>query len=145
MTKKMNPRVVTWILTFLALAAVAWVYYTGEDSKPVKTEVVISKAAVETDFIEMKDIAVPIKPTLGGKFMTDELLFPATFKGKAGSVFYARMEDGHVLITVQYRVQKVAAGPPVEAVYEPIKTLDADYKPTGNYEVRQIERYELKE
>ncbi len=144
MIKKMNPRVVTWTLTILALAVVVMVYQTG-NSEPVQPDVVISKTAVKADFIEMKDVPVPIKPTLGGSFMTDELLFPASFNGKTGSIFYARVEDGHVLITVEYRIKKLSAGHPVVAVYESVKTLDADYEPAGDYEVQQIERYELKE
>lgn len=144
MSKKINPRVISWTMTLLVLAVVVFVYYSDNPQKPVQTPVTISEAAIKIDFIEMKNIKVPIEPTLGGQFMTDELLFPAGFKGEVGSNFYARLEDGHVLTTVQYRIKSLTAGPPVEAVYEPVKNLAADFTPAGEYEVRSIERYSLK-
>ncbi|MGI6550130.1 MAG: hypothetical protein ACOX4Q_08890 [Syntrophomonadales bacterium] len=138
MKKIGNPRLVLWILIAALLVYVGYIYKTGEN-QPGLTTPTVSQATVINDFREMKNIQVPTEAELGGHFFATELLFPAEFEGRVGDVFYVRMEDGHILATISYRVEEVTDEVPAKATYTPLKDHGPDYVPEGDYTTRSIE------
>jgi len=144
LSKVESPRQVLWILIALMLGYAVYLFKTGDTSSP-PVEASISQATVVSDFREMKDIKVPIKPELGGQFYATELLFPDNFKGQVGDVFYARLEDGHILTTVSYRIEKLTSDVPPRAVYTPLKDYGPGYVPEGSYTRQTIGQFEMEQ
>ncbi len=142
MKKLGSSRLILWILIVMMLAYAVYVYKSAENTKSPSTPAV-SQATVMSDFLEMKNIEVPLNPVLGGQFFTTELLFPAEFKGQVGDVFYARMEDGHVLATVSYRIDKLTEGVPNTASYVSVKVYGPDYEPAGDYTTKDLYDQEI--
>lgn len=133
-----SPRVVLWVLIAAMLVYVAYVYKSGETNPP-STPPAVSQAMVISDFRDMKNIQVPMDAELGGHFYATELLFPAEFNGRVGDVFYVRMEDGHILATISYRIEEVTGDIPAKATYTPLKDYGEGYVPGGDYTVKSIE------
>ena len=58
-------------------------------------------------------------------------------------MFYARMEDGHVLATVSYRIDKLTEGVPNTASYVSVKVYGPDYEPAGDYTTKDLYDQEI--
>lgn len=142
MKKLGNPRVVLWILIVALLTYVTYVYKTA-DNTPPPSPPTVSQATIISDFREMKNIQVPMEPELGGQFYATELLFPVEFRGQVDDVFYVRMEDGHILATVSYRIDELTEEVPTEASYTPLKDHGPGYEPTGEYTVKGLEDQQI--
>jgi len=140
-----NPRIVLWVLIVALLVYVAYIYKAGENNDPSTPQntPAVSQATVISDFRELKDIEVPTEAELGGQFYATELLFPEEFKGEVGDVFYVRMEDGHILATISYRIEELSKDVPAKASYTPLKDHGAGYAPEGKYTVKSIAEQEL--
>lgn len=145
MTKERNPRVMLWILILALLAYVAYLYITQGDknASPPQNPPKVSQATVISDFRELKNIQVPTEAELGGQFYATEVLFPEEFKGEAGDVFYVRMEDGHVMTTISYRIEEVTEDVPARATYAPLEDLGARFEPEGEYTVKSLTAQEI--
>ncbi len=137
MERRRNPRVCLWI--FIA-ALLCGVFYLYNQQQTVVEEIppAVSQAAVMSDFMSMEEIEIPVEPALGGNFYTTELLFSSAFKGEAGEIFYARMEDGHIGITVGYRISSISESVPPVAVYEPIGDYYPNYDPGVDFVARSL-------
>ncbi|NLW43860.1 MAG: hypothetical protein GXY92_01600 [Syntrophomonadaceae bacterium] len=145
MSRAGNPRVLLWVLVLALVAYVAYLYIAQGDnnaSLPQKPPAV-SQATIISDFRELKDIQVPTEAELGGQFYATELLFPEGFKGEAGDVFYVRMEDGHILTTISYRIEEVTKDVPARATYIPLEDLGPQFEPEGEYTVKNITQQEI--
>lgn len=140
LSRTRNPRVLLWILIVALLAYVAYLYKAEGDknaSHPPDPPTV-SQSTIISDFRELKGIQVPTEAELGGQFYATELLFPEEFKGEVGDVFYVRMEDGHILTTVSYRIEELSEDVPARATYTPLEDLGAQFVPDGDYTVKNI-------
>lgn len=132
-----------WVLIVALLVYVVYIYKSADNPSPPKNSPAVSQATVISDFRELKDIQVPMEAQLGGHFYATELLFPVEFKGKVGDVFYVRMEDGHILATISYRIEELTKDVPTKASYTPLKDHGPGYAPDGEYTVKSIEEQEL--
>ena len=123
-----NPRVVLWVLIAALLVYVGYIYKSADNSLPPKTSPVVSQATVISDFRELKDIQVPMEAELGGHFYATE---------------YVRIEDGHILATISYRIEELTEDVPTKASYTPLEDHGPSYAPDGEYTVKSIEEQEF--
>lgn len=144
MKKKAHPRLVLWSLIAALLVVVIWVGINGE-RKGTGPELSASEDKVLSDFREMHTIEVPVDPVLGGRFYAVELLFPKNYSGRQGDILWARVEDGHIGATVEYRIQSLEAGPPLKINYQPIKVYAPDYKPDTDFDIRPLDGGQLQQ
>ncbi|MGE5397464.1 MAG: hypothetical protein ACM3MK_08030 [Chitinophagales bacterium] len=138
--KRINPRIILWIIVAGTILAMFLLKNQPEEPKlePVSNPVV-SRETVISDFRDLKDIDVPVKPSLGGSFITTKIWFPQGFKGRYEDEFYVRLEDGHNQSVVKYRLDKPSAEVSSSNQYSPLGTEDARFNPPANCDTWSLE------
>ena len=98
----MNRRAL-YLVIALVVVAVLFKIYAGTENK-LAGPPQLSAMEIRDDFVDLSDNKLPVEPVLGGTFFTTALMYPEGFEGRAGDRFYAVVEDGHVLYTLEYEL-----------------------------------------
>lgn len=120
------------VIYFLLFALIAFLFYQSETANHAKLPPVISKEEILTDFQDLEDNDIP-EGKLGGNFYVTHLYFPAGFQGQKGDVFYVSLEDGHIVITQYYIIQK-EQDESEKLIYRVKDTWENFQPPDGKYE-----------
>lgn len=141
---RINPRLILWGMILVIIAAV-YLLPTGQAKiKPARPQLSADKQLIRSDFLDLKNKPVPVKPVLGGRFQAAEILFPRDFTGKPGSVFIVEMEDGHIAATVKYKIERIEAGPPLKVRYKALQTFEPGQIDPRQYDAVQVGNQQIR-